>query len=167
MHGGQRARPVGAAQFAGRVLPSGLASMTCWGGLAGRRSRPHFSSCSRHSQEHQSRRTISGQSRGTSESPDIPGRAERSSRCHFPAQGRRGIGRLARRAHWRCRAPRRGGDGAPLGCRSSLSRVGDDGGLLAVGKPHVVAGHGWPAASSARDAHRSCSISSVAFSASW
>ena len=56
---------------------------------------------------------------------------------------------------------------APLGYRSSLSRVGDDGELLAVGKLHVVAGHGWPAASSARDAHRSCSISSVAFSASW
>jgi hypothetical protein len=48
------------------------------------------------------------------------------------------------------------GGGAPLGCRSSLSRVGDDGGLLAVGKLHLIAGHGCPAASSARDAHRSC-----------
>jgi hypothetical protein len=46
-------------------------------------------------------------------------------------------------------------------------RIGDDGELLAVGKLHVVAGHGWPAASSARDAHRSCSISCAAFSASW
>jgi hypothetical protein len=44
------------------------------------------------------------------------------------------------------------GGGAPLGCRSSLSRVGDDGGLLAVGKRHLIAGHGWRAASSARGA---------------